>query len=253
MPMLKQKDNKQLSIHSGRGKLKLFLTIFLSVLVVATAAFLGYAFLTDSDQAVDKNIDLLGISTTPVTEEEVDSYQVSAEDPRYISISAVGINKSRVKAIGLKDPNSNGQQQMDEPDNIGDAGWYNCQINPVVDNRCDEPTRPGGGDTETSVVIDGHTCFSDRLTCIFDNLDEIESGDVINIELGNGEVIKYATRKVETVYLEDIDMNEAMRPIDSDKEGLLLITCSGTYNGATDANGVQTASQRMLVYAVREE
>ena len=158
-----------------------------------------------------------------------------------------------LKAIGLKDPNSNGQQQMDEPDNIGDAGWYNCQINPVVDNRCDEPTRPGGGDTETSVVIDGHTCFSDRLTCIFDNLDVIESGDVINIELGNGEVIKYATRKVETVYLEDIDMNEAMRPIDSDKEGLLLITCSGTYNGATDANGVQTASQRMLVYAVREE
>lgn len=240
-------------IHKRMSKRNLLLIIAAVAVVLAGAVFAIFQFhLFDSVGKESEKIETLGISTKPISTEERDSYQVTAENPRYISIPAAGVDKARVIGIGVKAPNAAGQQQMDEPDNTSDVGWYNCQINPVADKRCAEPTRPGGNNTKTSTVMDGHTCFSDKLTCVFDKLSSLKNGDKISIELGNGSKINYSIKKTEVLNLKDVDMAKAMVPIESGKEGLMIITCSGTYNGAKDANGVNTASQRVLVYASRD-
>ena len=240
-------------IYKRISRRNLMLIIGGVILVLAGLVFVLIRFhLLDSIGKESEKIETLGISTKPITSQERDSYQVPAENPRYISIPAAGVDKARVIGIGLKAPNPSGQQQMDEPHNTSDVGWYNCQINPVANKRCAEPIRPGAGNTKTSVVMDGHTCFSDKLTCVFDKLSSLKNNDKISIELGNGNKISYTIKKVDILNLKDVDMAKAMVPIESNKEGLMIITCSGSYNGTKDANGINTASQRILVYAVRD-
>jgi LPXTG-site transpeptidase (sortase) family protein len=226
--------------------------IMLLVLVLASFFIIRWAMSDErSKQLFEQQFNVLGISTEPISQEERDDYTVPAERPRYIYIPAVNVDKARVIALGVKDPSPNGQQQLDVPTNIDDVGWYDCEINPLADKRCDQPTLPGGGSTDTAALLTGHTCFSKTMSCVFDNISKLKDGDTITIERGDRQKINYTVKKVETVKLADVDMEKAMRPIESGKEGLTLITCAGTYRGTLDANGVPTADKRVLVYAVR--
>jgi len=234
------------------------LAVVATVLILLVAAFAGYLaaqhFWPEAVQQklFEQHFSEMEISTTPISEQEREEYTVAPDRPRYIHIPAIGVNGARIIPLGLKAPGSSGQQQLDVPKNINDAGWYDCEINPVVDNRCDQPTLPGAGITETAAILAGHTCFSRSMTCIFDKISQLKNGDSIIIELGNGQKINYVVKQVEIVALADVDMTKAMRPIEPNKEGLTLITCAGTYRGTVDANGVPTADKRVLVYATRD-
>jgi LPXTG-site transpeptidase (sortase) family protein len=228
-------------------------------LMLAASAVVGFFviqhMLSDTEvhqsKLFEQQFSDLDISTEPVSEKERDEYTVPPERPRYIHIPAVNIAKARLIALGVKAPGATGQQQLDVPKSIADVGWYDCRINPVADKRCAQTTLPGAGNTEIASVLTGHTCFSRTMSCVFDSISKLKRGDTITIELGNGNKINYAVRRVETIPLADVDMAKAMRPIESGKEGLTLITCAGTYRGAVDANGVPTADKRVLVYAIR--
>jgi len=191
----------------------------------------------------------LSLETKPVTEQDKDTYTVAPAYPRYLTIDAAGIKKARVMALGLLKPDSSGAQQIDAPKNIYDVGWWNCQINPVASKKCAQPILPGGGDTSSAAVIDGHSCTGQN--CVFNNLPKLKAGDKIVVERGDGTTVNYTVREVDIVPLNQIDMNRLMKPLAAGREGLNLITCAGSWT-AKDAQGVPTMDKRVMVFAIRD-
>ncbi|MCL2280339.1 class F sortase [Candidatus Saccharibacteria bacterium] len=257
MMNINEKDNHLAIGHHENSSGRMMKRIITGVLVLLMLGIVGYLiaqhFLTETrqEELFRQHFNELAISTTPISKEQRDEYQVAPDRPRYIYIPTISVNQARVLALGLKAAGVDGRQQLDVPKNIDDVGWYDCGINPVAKKRCDQPTLPGAGDTETAAMLTGHTCFSRSMSCVFDKLSRLKRGDTITIELGSGEKINYVVHQVEILKLTDVDMAKAMRPIEPNKEGLTLITCAGTYRGAVDADGVPTADKRVLVYAVR--
>lgn len=238
------------------GKKKTAMLVAVLVLVVSAAlGFMVVRILSHNRERelFEQQFSELEISTEPISDQERDEYTVPPERPRYLYIPAAGVGKTRLIALGVKSPGDDGNQQLDVPKNINDVGWYDCQINPLVDRRCAQTTLPGSGHYGVATLLTGHTCFSRTMRCVFDNLSKLERGDAITIERGDGEKLEYTVRSVEIVKLADVDMKKAVRSIELDKEGLTLITCAGKYRGTVDANGVPTADKRVLVYATRNE
>jgi LPXTG-site transpeptidase (sortase) family protein len=180
-----------------------------------------------------------------------DNYTVPAAYPRYLHIPEIGVDQARILGLGVLKPDKDGGQQLDSPKNIYDTGWYNCTINPVAANKCATPTLPGSGDTNQAAVIDGHTC-DDGEKCVFNNLSKLKKGDTVTVERGDGSKLDYAVDLVEIKKLADVDMNKVMRPFQSGTEGLNLITCIGQWT-ATDAHGVPTMDERVLVYTTLQK
>ena len=199
------------------------------------------------------SIEILDLDTSEVTEEDKDDHIVPPYHPRFLSIPSIGVNRVRILEMGVTQPNAQGAQQIEAPVGIHDVAWFNCQINPIVANRCAVPQKPGSIDTTRASVINGHACFSTTYRCVFDRLSELRNGDKIIVELGNGTEITYTVRLVEIRALEDVDMAKVLRPIEFGREGLNLITCAGEFSGLRDSQGVLTASQRVLVYTIRED
>ena len=76
-------------IHKRISRRNLMLIIGGVILVLAGLVFVLLRFhLLDSIGKESEKIETLGISTKPITSQERDSYQVPAENPRYISIPA---------------------------------------------------------------------------------------------------------------------------------------------------------------------
>ena len=252
------RGQRTMNIRSSKSRAKRWTYQLVSVLLTVGLIVAGYfavQYILPIWQTNEetRHIESLGISTKPVTEKEVSDYKVNPDKPRYMSIPTAGVTRARTVALGVKPPaGQDNSQQLDAPTNISDVGWYNCQINPIEDKRCDTPKRPGDGNTEVAALFDAHTCFSKTLTCVFDQISSLRKGESILIERGDGQKLDYRVVKVEILNLADVDMGQAMTPIETGREGLTLITCAGTYKGAVDASGVPTASKRVLVYAVLE-
>ncbi len=228
--------------------------IALVILVIAVIGgyFLAQHFhLFDSQDTKMEQIrnDQLNIKTRPVTDNDKDNYKVAPTYPRYLTIDSIGVKKARILALGVLKPDKDGAQQLDAPQNIYDVGWYNCQINPVAKNRCSKPTLPGGGDTKNAALIDGHSCTA-SMDCVFNKLARLKSGDKIIVERGDGKKLNYTVQKVSVVDLKNVDMNKLMKPIAAGKEGLNLISCTGSWT-AEDDQGIPTMNQRVTVYAIK--
>ena len=249
MKLQQAKPADRLSVKIVTGIL--FFLLFCGFVV---CGFLIYKFFNDTRFQYEgtDSVEVLDLDTTEITDEEKDAYKVSPEKPRYLSMKSIGVERARIIEVGVLSPNADGVQQMDAPKNTSDVGWYNCQINPIVDNRCADPALPGGGDTSQAAIIDGHTCFSTTYACVFDKLRSLRINDAVMVELGDGTILNYIVKKVEIRELDSVDMNALMKPIEPGKEGLNFISCAGYYQGATDANGVLTASQRVLVWTILE-
>jgi len=172
------------------------------------------------------------------------------DDPRFLTIPSIGVNRACIVPIGVLSPDASGGQQLDAPKSYHDIGWYNCQINPIVSGRCAQPIRPGDGNTATAAIMDGHSCTGNN--CIFDNLPALKNGDQIIIERGDGKEIEYIVQEVSVVKLANVDMTKMMRPIVPNHEGLNLITCAGRWT-AHDSQGVVTMDKRVMVFASRGE
>ncbi|MDM2096412.1 class F sortase [Mycobacteroides abscessus] len=156
-----------------------------------------------ADQTVDE---------TPISQAAIDTYNVPATHPRYISIPALGVTKARVVVVGLTKGNA-----LDTPRNIGDTAWY------------DKSAYPGQG--SGTVLIDGHNGGISR-NGIFYNLDKLAIGDEITIERGDGKQYTYTVVENRTESLRETNatgMARLLSPYDPSKEGLGLITCAGNW------------------------
>lgn len=166
--------------------------------------------------------------TEPETS-EIAEYTVAPDKPRYFSADSIGIPRTRIVEIGIK---NNGE--LATPYNIYDVGWY------------DGSTLPGGNGVS---IMDGHGGYATK--AIFERLPNIKIGDQIKIEMGDGRLFTYKVVDTVTKNLGEDANNYMTTAFTSPEEGkgsLTLITCTGDYWIKS-----RTYSQRFFVRAVLEQ
>ncbi len=175
------------------------------------------------------------LEETPPTADQLSAYRVPDDHPRYITIESIGILGSRVIALGLK----GNTKELDAPNNIHDAGWYNGSAKPV------SATKPG---EQGTVLIDGHSGGPNEKG-IFANLASVKVGAKIEIERGDGTIITYVVvdNKAYPKESEDL-MRDAMTSPERGVPSLSIITCIGDWN----LNN-QSYDSRQLLRAIVEK
>lgn len=164
---------------------------------------------------------------TPPTEQEVSEYFVADDYPRYLTITALGIEKARILEAGLTEDGA-----IATPVNIYDVAWYNGS------------SLPGKGGT---VVIDGHNGADQK--GVFKQLASLAVGSEIEIEVG-GRSVPYRYRVVENISVPIAESDDYMAtafssPV-SGTESLTLISCTGQWLGSQS-----TYDHRVFVRAVK--
>jgi sortase (surface protein transpeptidase) len=162
-------------------------------------------------------------STTKPMPSAFASYTVAANLPRYIFIPKLSV-QAIVKPLGLT-----AAGQLATPDNIYDTGWYTSSST---------PGQPG------ATVIDGHVS-SWTANGVFYGLQSLQAGDTIQIERGDGTTINYSVVKKQVYAYQQVDMSALLSPIDANKPGLNLITCTGDV-----IKGTNDFDERIVIFAV---
>lgn len=175
-----------------------------------------------SERATAEIIHTDALDETPVPEEKIVEYTVPDDHPRYLIINTLGI-KSRVISVGTL-----ASGEVGTPGNIYDVGWYN------------QSGLPGSGGR---ILIDGHSGGPTQ-SGVFKKLPMLDTGDIITIEKGNGDILDY--RITENYAVEVSDANNEMRKVfkSTGTETLILITCTGKWD-----NDDETFDSRQFVYA----
>jgi len=152
------------------------------------------------------------IDQSDVSSEKIDSYTVPGTHPRYVTIAKLGIKKVRVQQVGVTSSN-----QLDMPKNINDAGWYG------------KSSTPGSG--RGAVLIDAHAAGLTK-NGVFIKLKTLERGDQIGIERGDGQAFTYVVVENKSMAIQEVNttgMKKMVQSIETDKEGLSLITNDGKW------------------------
>ena len=167
------------------------------------------------------------VDETEVTEEQRIEYIVAADMPRYLTIPKLSINNARVLQVGV-----NQKGQMDTPMNIYDVGWYAGSA------------KPGTGGTS---IIDGHN-GGPNFYGVFKRTPNLQPGDQITIEMGDGTQYNYKVVDNSSVRLENADnqMLYAATSPEEGKESITLITCTGEWSQTQ-----QTYLSRQFTRAIR--
>lgn len=169
------------------------------------------------EQAVITSIaDANSPDETEISEEKLNSYQVSRTEPRYLEIPRLEI-KARVKSSEVN------EHILPNPSNIFDVSWYSGS------------GRPGeNGNILISGISEGQTKHG-----VFANLDSLEHGDKITLERGDGEKYTYSVQEISIV-----DRNNAASKLPiaqkriDDKETLALITTRHANEDSTTYNSI---------------
>lgn len=161
-------------------------------------------------------------STTRPTSHAVSTYTVGPNMPRYLDIPRFGVH-ARVLSLGILNSGA-----LATPNNVFDVGWY---------NETSLPGQPG------AMLFDGHVS-SWTAHGVFYHLKDLVPGDQIKVERGDGQVFTYQVVKSQTFDHDNVDMDSAVRPVDPNKPGLNLITCTGDV-----IRGTNEFNERILVYA----
>lgn len=143
--------------------------------------------------------------------------------PKYLNISKLSIH-APVEQVGVT---KNGA--MGVPTNIWNAGWYTGSA------------RPG---QTGAAFIDGHSSSSGG--ALFGKLDKLKVGDSITVERNDGIVVTYSVAKISIVNRNYVDMASMLKPYDSHKNGLNIMSCIGSWIASES-----TLENRILVYAVQ--
>lgn len=162
-----------------------------------------------------------GRDETPLPANALATYSVAPDKPRVLYIDKLGVS-ARILPVGV-----NTDSSMQAPTNVFDTGWY---------TGSSEPGELG------AVTIDGHSSGATKLGA-FGKLGELEKGDTVTIEKGDGKKIQYKVVAKETVDRSKVDMRKFMLPYGDALRGANFITCSGDW---TDDN--TTMKQRTIVY-----
>lgn len=144
-------------------------------------------------------------------EEEVREYIVAPDMPRYLSIAKLSINNARILPMGV-----NAKGELDTPVNIFDTGWYEAS------------GKPGQGGT---MIIDGHN-GGPHVHGVFKDLPNLQNGDIIKIERGDGIVYEYSVVENNTVPLSEADayMAVAATSPEPGRESVSIISCTGEWS-----------------------
>lgn len=162
-------------------------------------------------------------SETPVSDDDIVSYQVAADMPRYISIPDINVF-ARVKHTGIDD-----QGAVDSPSNIYDVSWYNGGAKP--------------GDAIGSSLLLGHV-QGWSAPGVFKNIDKLENGARYTVEKGNGETLTYEVTRTAEYTLDSINMAQILSAEEPGEHDMKLMTCSGSFDASTDSY-----NSRYVVYA----
>ncbi|GAA1748155.1 hypothetical protein GCM10009710_30290 [Aeromicrobium alkaliterrae] len=133
------------------------------------------------------------------------------DDPKRFSVASIDVTGCMQK-VGV-----DREDRIAAPSNLHVAGWF-------VD-----AARPG---TEGLSIVVGHQTGK-YVGGIFDHLVDVEAGDEITIELGDGSVESYTITSAETHPVEDT-MASLYADAEAQGASLALITCSGPYDSKID-------------------
>lgn len=161
-------------------------------------------------------------STVKPSTSAVGNYVVGPTMPRYLNIPKLGVH-ARVLSLGITKSGA-----LATPNNVFDTGWY---------NESSLPGQPG------AMLIDGHVS-SWTAHGVFYGLKNLQPGDEIQVERGDGTTFNYQVVKSQTYDSSSVDMNAAVNPVTPGKPGLNLITCTGQVKP-----GTSEFNQRIIVFA----
>ena len=201
--------------------------IALGLLILVSGLFKGYSQYTENKHIEKQNM-IRGISppsTKKISSNEFSSYTVPANKPRYIFIPSINV-KAIVRPLGLTNNN-----QIQSPANVYDAGWF---------NKSSLPGKSG------AMLIDGHIS-SWTSKGIFYNLKLLKNGQTIIVEEGNGIKINYKVIQSKTYNASSVDMQALLNPVNPNKPGLNLITCTGNV-----IKGTSEFNKRLVISAELE-
>lgn len=228
MPGLEIKDKRE--FHLWRW-------FFSLVLIVAVAVCAWYAYrwyATGEEPPIPIPVSALTapkIDESDVTEDQLTAHKVAASHPRFVSVPALGVTKSRVISAGINDFGN-----LETPTNIHDTAWY------------DKSATPGLG--YGAVMIDGHSGGYSK-DGVFSKLDTLKIGTPITVERGDGKLFTYLVTSNRTMTLEEANatgMKDLLKSTDPNKEGLSLISCAGNY-----VPKLQGFDHRVMVRAVLQD
>ena len=181
-----------------------------------------------SERAVSSDIiNVQDVDETDVSDEDKSEYIVAANKPRYLTIEKLDIHNARILEVGVTKEGA-----LDTPMNIFDAAWYTGS------------DLPGDGGT---ALLDGHNGGPTKVG-IFKYLPNLEKGDKITIEMGDGRLFEYEVYDNKSVLLSEADSQMAAMEISPVKgqESISIISCTGEWSQTR-----QTYLSRQFLRAVR--
>lgn len=152
------------------------------------------------------------VNEAKISREHVEAYTVAKNEPRYLVMDDFLV-KARVQKAGLDT-----RKMFTMPNSLDDVVWY------------EKSTAPSGKAFGAAVITGRNTGISRDGT--FSKLKKLEKRDVIKIERGDGQVIKYEVRDIKEEPLAEFNktgMTEVMTSMDNMKEGLSLVADSGKW------------------------
>lgn len=172
----------------------------------------------------DNSTDMPASEVEP-SAKQISSYVVPPDMPRYLNIQSLGVTDARVLALGVS-----GDGAVATPSSIYDVGWF------------DGSAKPGTGGVS---LIVGHVSGVSA-PGVFGSIHSLNAGDMVEIELGNGDILSYRVDGVESFPADKVDMSRVLQYNSNDAEGLNLITCFGSFDSAR-----QQYRERLVVYTTR--
>ena len=156
------------------------------------------------------------------SQQEISSYTVAPTLPRFITIPAINVPKTRVRILGLTKNN-----QIAVPDNIYDTGWF------------EGSAKPGQAG---AMFIYGHVS-SWQANGIFYNLHKLKPGDNVTVTRGDNKTFTYQVVSSKIYPYNNVNMHEVLSPIKPGTPGLNLMTCTGKV-----IKGTSEFNERLVVF-----
>lgn len=161
--------------------------------------------------------------TAPLSLAIAETAVESIADPVRIKIPKIAVD-AVIEKVGLDATGA-----MDVPKLTINTAWYKFGPKP--------------GEVGSS-VISGHLNWWNGAIGVFEQLNKLNSGDIITVQDGHGKIITFMVRESRS-YGADADATDVFYSNDG-KAHLNLITCSGTW-----VNSSQQYSNRLVVFADR--
>jgi LPXTG-site transpeptidase (sortase) family protein len=152
----------------------------------------------------------------------------AAESAMRFKIASIGVDAPvTIRSIG-----SDGQ--MGAPNGRFDVVWYDFSAFAGMGGY------PGDGG---NAVFSGHVDYHPNYEAVFWDLRLVGSGDLIEVDLPNGAVVRYSVQWTETI-TPDADFSSYVAQTGEDV--ITIVTCQGTFNPAT-----HNYDHRLVVRGVR--